>query len=127
MKKLTYLFLLTVLPLQLWANNGCEAKLVLSSKVYSDCSFKSETYTWLKKGQMVEVIDFKKGFCQILINQDTAYITESNLEISQNLRTFKYNKFDDQNYKARNKKYDPKYRELIKSEDDMTLSRLENK
>lgn len=91
MKKLIIICLLLVSAFA-YANkpkSSCKVELLLSTKVYTECDFRSEPLTYLKKGIQVELIGYHKGFYTLLINNQKAYITEANIKPNQEFIQFK--------------------------------------
>jgi len=96
MKKSLFLFLLIASTFT-YANspkNSCKVELLLSTKVYTECDFRAESLTYLKKGMKVEVVGYNKGFYEIVVNHEKAYITEANIKTNQEFESFKKHIFN---------------------------------
>ena len=104
MKNLIVLFIFVLFSSSLLANDAqtVEVQLVLNTKVYAESDFRSEALTYIEKGEKVTIIDYSKGFFTIRYNDQTGYITESNIKICEEFQKFKYELFSRKNDKEKN-------------------------
>ena len=87
----TLLFIITVTFA--YASNGCKVVLVLNTKVYVDADFRSEPLTYLKRGMEVEVVGYERGFYQIKVDNQSAFITEASIKENEAFSSFRESVF----------------------------------